>query len=205
MATAFGATTAQGFDAQIGTNHVGHYQLTKELLPQLKQGASSRIVNVSSGRHVVADMTIESLPSIFHPTAATYGRFSQYANTKLANILHAKTLNAEHAAVGVTAYSCEPGLVASDLGPQSWYLRLLWTGFGWLMKTPDEGAATSVYTALSEEAAKHPGGYFKECAVDQPTARAQEMRLATALRDYPELIIRDWHQAQQQEGNGRSK
>lgn len=96
--------TEDGFEMQLGTNHLGHFLLTELLLGALEKGAPSRVVILSSCYHDVAqgreghinfdDLQFERRP---------YDGWAAYAQSKLANLLHAKSLAARVGAKGITA------------------------------------------------------------------------------------------------------
>ena len=89
------------------TNHLGHFALTKLLLPKLKAAAPSRIVNVASVAHEMAPSPMT--PEQFPPPAATYGEWSNYGISKFSNVLHAKQIQRLHGDAGITAVSVHPG------------------------------------------------------------------------------------------------
>lgn len=103
--------TEDGFETQIGTNHLGHFYLTHLLLDRLKQCSPSRIINVSSLAHTHARLNMDDL----NLTKAGYNSFVAYGNSKLANILHAMELSRRLQGTGVTAYSLHPGAVVTEL------------------------------------------------------------------------------------------
>jgi NAD(P)-dependent dehydrogenase (short-subunit alcohol dehydrogenase family) len=183
-----------GFEIQFGTNHIGHHYLAKLLLPKLKVAAPSRIVNVSSRAHMMASpLTPETLDVAFRPTKAQYGAWSAYGNSKLANILEARSLNTKYASDGVTAYSLHPGVVATELGRQGLLTKFFYSVGSFAMKTPEEGAGTSIYCATSEAALVDAGKFFDVCA---PSAQTSQMglddNLAEALWIKTEAEIAAW-------------
>ena len=103
--------TEDGFETQMGTNHLGHFYLTHLLLDSLKQSAPSRIINVSSLAHAHSNLKLDDL----NMTKSGYGSFTAYGNSKLANILHAMELSRRLKGTGVTAYSLHPGAVTTEL------------------------------------------------------------------------------------------
>jgi retinol dehydrogenase-12 len=109
--------TKDGFESQIGTNHVGHHYLAQKLLPRLKAAAPSRVVLVASmGHKLAAKWDPKDFSAVFHPTPKQYGVWSHYGNSKLANVLEARAFNKRYQAEGITAYSLHPGVVATELG-----------------------------------------------------------------------------------------
>lgn len=160
--------TADGFETQIGVNHFGHFLLTELLLELLKTSAPSRIVSLSSCYHDQAmgrdgiidfdDMHYEHRP---------YDGWQAYAQSKLANLLHAKGLAKRLEGTGVTAVSVHPGWVRTDLARNSmplWVqnivLRPVLSLMG--MIEPWQGAQTTLHAVLSDEVPQHAGAYFSQ-------------------------------------------
>lgn len=104
------ATTKDGFEMQIGTNHMGHFLLTNLLLDLLKQSAPSRVVVVSSLFHWYGRINREDLNS-----EKSYWRWIAYGQSKLANILFTRELARRLEGSGVTANAVHPGAVRTEL------------------------------------------------------------------------------------------
>ena len=160
--------TKEGFEMQFGTNHLGHFLLTELLLPLLKKSAPSRIVILSSCYHDKAqgregkihfdDVNFEK---------RKYDGWEAYAQSKLANLLHAKELAKRLKGTGVTAVSVHPGWVRTPLfrniGPlwlQDYLLRPLLRLAG--MIEPWEGAQTTLYALLAPEVDSQSGAFFSQ-------------------------------------------
>ena len=160
--------TADGFETQFGTNHLGHFLLTELLLGALEQGAPSRIVNLSSCYHDVAqgrEGRIDFDDPSFERRA--YDGWAAYAQSKLANLLHARQLAKRLAGKGITPVSVHPGWVRTNLvksfmpvWAQNWVLRPFLRLSG--MIEPWEGAQTTLYALLSPEVPAHAGAYFSQ-------------------------------------------
>ena len=160
--------TRDGFDTQFGTNHLGHVLLTELLLPALRAAGKARIVNVSSCYHDVA----VGRPGVIdladpHFDRRRYDGWTAYAQSKLANVLHARVLARRHAHEGVNAVSLHPGWVRTrlirpflPLWVQDGPLRPLLRRAG--MLEPWEGAQTTLHALLSPDVDAHPGGYFSQ-------------------------------------------
>jgi NAD(P)-dependent dehydrogenase (short-subunit alcohol dehydrogenase family) len=106
--------TVDGFELQLGTNHLGHFALTGRLLPQLVAG-EGRVVTVSSQMH----RSVRSLP-LTDPRAPEHGRYSRwraYGRSKLANLLFMLELDrrARRAGLAVTSVGAHPGYAATNL------------------------------------------------------------------------------------------
>ncbi len=164
-------TTADGFELQLGTNHLGHYLLTELLLPALRQGAPSRVVNLSSCYHDQA-MGREGRIDFddLHFERRPYDGWTAYAQSKLANLLHAKHLAKRLEGSGVTAVSVHPGWVRTNLirGTMPLWVQntLLRPFFRWSgMIEPWEGAQTTLYALLAPEVEAHAGAYFSQLGI----------------------------------------
>ncbi len=163
--------TADGFEMQIGVNHLGHFLLTELLLPTLKAGAPARVVNVSSCFHDKA-MGREGkidLDDLFFEKRE-YDGWEAYAQSKLANLLHARTLGKRLEGTGVTAVSVHPGWVRTNLARhsmpvwvQDYILRPIFGLMG--MVEPWVGAQSSLYAALADDVSEHSGEYYSQTGV----------------------------------------
>jgi len=117
--------TEDGFETQLGVNHLGHFALTGQLLEPLVVGdATSRIVTHSSGAHEMGELEFEDLNR-----ENSYGKWEAYGQSKLANLLFAYELQRRLEAAGADAISvaCHPGYAATNLqyrGPREAGSRL---------------------------------------------------------------------------------
>jgi NAD(P)-dependent dehydrogenase (short-subunit alcohol dehydrogenase family) len=154
--------TEDGFEMQMGVNHLGHFLLTNLLLDLLKKSAPSRIVVVSSMGHWMFTKTAFNFENMNGEIA--YDKFDAYGQSKLANILFARELARRLKGTGVTANSLHPGIVASEL---SRHLPMVMQGnnaiASWFLKTSEQGAQTSIHLAVSEELEGVTGLYFADC------------------------------------------
>jgi NAD(P)-dependent dehydrogenase (short-subunit alcohol dehydrogenase family) len=108
-------TTADGFEMQLGTNHLGHFALTGLLLPALLERPSARVVTMSSGAHQMGRIRFDNLQGERH-----YQRWLAYAQSKLANLLFAFELarRAALADLDLTSVGAHPGYAATNLQTQ---------------------------------------------------------------------------------------
>ncbi|XP_067682888.1 retinol dehydrogenase 13-like [Haliotis asinina] len=156
--------TEDGFEMQLGVNHLGHFLLTHLLLDKLKASAPSRIINVSSLAHSRGRINFEDLNS-----ATTYNPAAAYEQSKLANVLFTLELAKRLKDTGVTCNAVNPGLVKTEIGrhlsvTKSYISSFLLFPFLWLMlKTPRQGAQTTLYAALDPNLAKVTGKYLSDC------------------------------------------
>lgn len=106
------AVTADGFERQMGTNHLGHFALTGRLLPAMLATPAPRVVTVASLAHHGASLDRDDLQSL-----AGYGPQRSYGKSKLANLLFALELQRRAAAVGsaLTSTAAHPGLASTAL------------------------------------------------------------------------------------------
>ena len=104
--------TADGFEMQFGTNHLGHFALTGLLLPVLKATPNARVVTVSSGVHTAGGIHFDDLQ-----WKKKYDRWGAYAQSKLSNLLFAYELQRRFTGSGIKAVSvgCHPGYAATNL------------------------------------------------------------------------------------------
>lgn len=170
MATPLGRTS-DGFELQFGTNHLAHFLLTKLLLPGLLASGSARIVTVTSSGHRLgginwADPNYEN---------SEYSAWPAYGQSKTANILFTIELERRLGQRGVHAYAVHPGTVGTDLfryltEEERTALGERISGAGIVMKTPAQGAATSVMAATSPHLADEGGSYLEDSHVSNSVA-----------------------------------
>ena len=148
--------TVDGLEMQLAVNHLAYFLLTNLLLPQLKAGAPSRIINVSSGAHTHAAMDFDDLQA-----ERSYDPKEVYSRSKLANVLFTYELARRLQGTGVTANCLNPGVVAT--GMLADYMGVA-PGEGTASTfgaKPEEGAETSIYLASSAEVERVTGKYFE--------------------------------------------
>ena len=173
--------TASGVELAFGTNHVGHFVLTTRLLDALGDGAPRRVVTVASKSHYQAKGI--DFDAVRRPTHSRTG-MPEYAVSKLANVLFSQELARRVAGRGIHTYVLHPGVIASEIWRNvPWPLRPVMTRF---MKSPEEGARTSVYCASSPEVADDTGRYYSDCAVKEPNPAAT-----------PELAAELWRRSEE--------
>jgi dehydrogenase/reductase SDR family protein 13 len=147
--------SASGFELAFGTNHVGPFLLTELLRDRIVDSGSGRIVNVASTGHYRAKGI--DWDAVRRPTL-TRTAFDEYCVSKLANILHAQELGRRLDGTGVKTYALHPGAIASDVWREVPFgLRQLMKLF---MKSPAEGARTSLYCATSPDVEDQTGRYY---------------------------------------------
>ncbi|HAN26910.1 MAG TPA: short-chain dehydrogenase [Haliea salexigens] len=167
--------TAQGFEMQLGTNHVGHFLLTCLLLPALKAAGSpqraARVVNLSSAGHSFAAMDFEDPNYRQRP----YDKWQSYGQSKTANVLFSLALDARVAASDVRAFAVHPGAISTELGrhldqEDMERIAAAFPGGKMSFKSVPQGAATSVWAATAPELEGKGGLYLEDCQIAQPAA-----------------------------------
>jgi len=163
---------ARGYESQFSTNHLGHFQLTARLWPALKKAGGARVVQVSSRGHARGGVTLEDVNYERRP----YEGWEGYAQSKSANILFALELDARGQADGVRAFSLHPGGIMTNLGrfTPAEHLR----AFDIIddqgkpvvdpardRKSPEQGAATIVWCAVSPQLEGKGGVYCEDCDI----------------------------------------
>jgi NAD(P)-dependent dehydrogenase (short-subunit alcohol dehydrogenase family) len=170
--------TVDGIESTWAVNHLGYFLLTQLLLGRIRESAPARIVNVASDAH----RFVRSLDPD-HPEGDGRFRWWQaYGRSKLANILFTRELAHRLAGTGVTVNAAHPGAVATRLGQHNaWWAVPLIRVLGLFFKSPEQGAATSLYLARTPELAGVSGRYFADCKEHGPTALACDEALAAQL------------------------
>uniref|UniRef100_A0A3B3ZBL9 NADP-retinol dehydrogenase n=2 Tax=Periophthalmus magnuspinnatus TaxID=409849 RepID=A0A3B3ZBL9_9GOBI len=163
--------TVDGFEMHIGVNHLGHFLLTYLLIGLLKRSTPSRIVVVSSLAHNFGWIRFHDLHS-----QGSYNSGLAYCQSKLANVLFTRELARRLQGTNITVNSVHPGTVNSDLTRHSTVMMILFTVFSMFLKTPREGAQTSIYCAVAEELHAISGKHFSDCAPAfvAPQGRSEE-------------------------------
>ncbi|KAK2886653.1 retinol dehydrogenase 12, like [Channa argus] len=169
--------TADGFEMQIGVNHLGHFLLTYLLIDLIKKSTPARIVNVSSMAHSFGSINLDDLNS-----EQSYDKNKAYAQSKLANVLFTRSLAKRLEGTGVTTYSLHPGVIKTDLwrhlnGPQ----QFLWKMASPFIKNSAQGAQTTIYCAVEPSLANESGGYYSDCAPANCSAAGKDDEMAQKL------------------------
>jgi len=163
---------AEGHEGQFATNHLGHFRLTAALWPALCAAKNARVIVLSSRGHQLGGLALEDLDFVQRP----YDKWLAYGQAKTANALFAVAVDARGINHGVRAFSVHPG---SILGPLARHLsREEIDSFGAIdnngqpvidpdrdMKTPQQGAATTIWCATAPELAGIGGVYCENCDI----------------------------------------
>ena len=160
--------TEDGFERQFGTNHIGHFALTKELMPLVEAGADKRIVNLSSRGHHICPVDLDD-PNFQN---RDYNEWASYGQSKTANALFSAGLEQRFAGKGIHAYAVHPGGIQTNLSrhlseDQSAALieRVMTSDPNFSWKSIPQGAATQVWAATAPELEGKGGVYCEDCHV----------------------------------------
>ncbi|KAG6915146.1 hypothetical protein DXG01_013041 [Tephrocybe rancida] len=183
--------TEQGYDLQFGTNVLGHFYLTKLLLPALLAGAKSspdgkaRVVNTSSSGHISGNLDFNTLKD--SPKRKKSQRFTLYSQSKFGNVVFSNELARRYGDQGIVSTALNPGNIRTDL--QRHIPSFFDTILDWSLYPAPYGALTQLYAGTSAAGAELNGKYLI------PWARVGRAISAT---DDPELWkqLREWSEEQ---------
>jgi NAD(P)-dependent dehydrogenase (short-subunit alcohol dehydrogenase family) len=173
-----------GWEAQFATNHLGHFALVNRLWPAVADGA--RVISLSSRGHHYS-------PIRWHDVQFTrgYDKWAAYGQAKTANVLFAVRLDELGAGKGVHAFALHPGGIMTPLQrhlPKEEMIERGWIdeagNFLVRFKTPEQGAATTVWAATSPQLAGLGGLYLEDCDVAEPSTPDAEGLAASGVRPY---------------------
>lgn len=200
--------TADGFEMQFGTNHLGHFLLANLLRPSLAASGHARVVNLSSAGHTLSDIIWDDPNYLERP----YDKWESYGQSKTANILFTLELDRRLAASGGHSYAVHPGMIGTNLA------RYLEPGdFKELMsrgsrrtaaaptadmaaptaekpaavaiKSIPAGASTSVWAATEPALAEHGGAYLEDCHLGVAAEHARDAEAARRLWAMSETMV----------------
>jgi len=191
MACPFGKT-ADGFETQFGTNHLGHFVLVNRIASLLKPG--SRLVNLASSGHRFSDVDLDD-PNFEH---TPYAEFVAYGRSKTANILFAVEFDRRHKADGVRATAVHPGGIQTELGRYAYaepgdlqkrvdQINAEHAAAGkppFKLKTVPQGAATSVWAGVVAPAGEIGGRYCENCHVAELLEGKEASAVSEGVRAY---------------------
>ena len=175
--------SVDGVELQWAVNHLAPFLLTNLLLPALEAGRPSRVVTLSSNAHHSADLRWDDLEM---RRRRWYRGYTQYANTKLANVLFTRELARRAAPLGVTANAMHPGVVATELLMNGFPPIRLVRRF---LRTPEQGAATAVYLASDPAVSGVTGEYFIDSLPVSPSPEARNDESARRLWELSERMV----------------
>jgi len=183
-------TNNVGHELTMSANHLGHFLLTNLLLPKLQREKDARVVVLTSSTYALAKNGIDL--DDLNCDGRKYTMFSQYAQSKLANIMFGKELAKREKNRSkddpVKVFMVHPGLVRTDVvRNMPWYLKYPNMVFSvvltTLQKTPEAGAYTSVYAAASELSCEESGLYFSNSTVTETNMHTKDEQKSKDLWD----------------------
>ena len=186
------ARTLQGFEAQLGVNHVAHHLLATLLLPALQRGVPSRVVALSSEAHRWGHFRFDDP----HCANRPYDALVAYGQSKTANALFAVAFDMRGAASGVRAFSVMPGGILTSLGrslsDEDRQRMEITEEMIREAKTVSQGAATTIWAALGSELEGKGGLYLEDMATALPADQTGDSK---GVMDYavdPDTAERLW-------------
>ncbi len=175
--------TVDGFETQFGTNHLGHFALTAQLLDPLRATPGARVVSVSSTAHRAGRIDFENLNS-----QKRYSRIGAYGQSKLANLLFTAELQRRFDTAGVDAIAvaAPPGWTATNLQSNAGLVRML---NPLLSQRPPDGALPTLYGATASDV--RGGQYFGPSRMFEMWGPPTPVRSSARSRD-PVVAGRLW-------------
>lgn len=193
------ARDADGHESQFATNHLGHFRLVAGLWPALIEAGGARVVSVSSRGHQIGPVDFDDVDFRTRP----YDKWQAYGQAKTANALFALGLDRLGAAHGVRAFSLHPGVILTDLARHLSAEEI--NAFDVYdengnrrvdpsrdLKSPQQGAATSVWAATRPELDGIGGVYCEDCEVALPQGEAPGNKGVASWAMDPDAAERLW-------------
>ena len=177
--------TVDAIETTFAVNHLAYFLLTMLLLERIQETPDARIVNVASEGHKFSRMNFDDLSS-----EKSFKWIRVYGQSKLANILFTRELARRIEDSGVTVNSLHPGGVSTGLGANNstrlhGVIMAIAKPF---MKTPEQGARTSIYLATSPEVAAVTGEYFVNCKRKPGSRESADAEVARRLWEVSERM-----------------
>ena len=194
-------TTTDGFETQLGTNHLGHFLLIQLLTPALVAAGGARVVLLSSAGHRFGPVDLDDPWFERRP----YDAWEAYGQAKTANVLCAVELDRRLADQGVRAFAVHPGGIQTELGRHLTdetlgvlMERLAAAPTPTVWKTVPQGAATTVWAATTPDLEGRGGLYLEDCHVAQVTddPDAREGVRAYAMDPHQAAALWAWSEEQ---------
>lgn len=181
------ARVGPGWESQFAVNHLGHFELARQLEPSLKAAGGARVIALSSTAHIISDVHWDDP----HFRTHDYDKWQAYGQSKTADALFALGLDRRWAADGVRAFSVHPGGIFTPLQRHLGDEEMI--ALGWknadgslseaamrMMKNPEQGAATTIWALTSPRLDGLGGLYCEDCDVaqlaDENSQRYQHVR-----------------------------
>lgn len=177
--------TADGYEMTFALNHLSYFGLTHHLRDLLVASAPARIVNVSSDAHYGGAMHFDDLMG-----ERKYSSWAAYSQSKLANVLFTYSLARQLAGSGVTANVLHPGFVATGFGRNNGGIMGMMMPVAHLFaKSPEKGAETSIYLAMSADVVAVSGKYFAGCKEKQSAKASYDVAAQDRLWAASEQLL----------------
>lgn len=181
--------TGDGYERTVQVNYMGHYLLTRKLLPLMGEG--SRIVNMVSCTYAIGKL---DFPDFFYcGRKGSFWRIPVYSNTKLALMLFTIDLAERVRDKGIVVNAADPGIVSTDIiTMHAWFDPLTDIFFRPFIRTPRQGAATAIHLLLDEEAGKRTGTLNVSCHVKPLSEKYTKHPQMKALWEKTEWLVKRW-------------
>ena len=179
------STTAEGFEMQFGTNHLGHFVFINRLLPLF--ASNSRLVNLSSAGHRFAEVDLDD-PNFQH---TEYSEFVAYGRSKTANILFTVEFDRRHKERNIRALAVHPGVIKTELMRHmpsgaaenlEKQIKAAEPNFKW--KTIAQGAATSLWAGVTAPPELVGGKYCEDCHVAETVTVGVDPKVRGGVRQF---------------------
>lgn len=171
-------TNDEGFEMTFAVNYLAPFLLTRLLLPKLQEAGAGRIVNVAS----IMQAKQFDLEAAAHPTAAAYRSMHAYKLAKTAVLMMTYRMASELSGSGVTVNALHPGVIYTPQSARTApaFARPLMKLF---MQSPQQGARTSIYLAISDEVSGATGKFYKSMKVAPTVAIASNVDKQNELHE----------------------
>ena len=177
--------TNDGLEEAFQVNHLSHYLLTRKLFPLLEKSGAGRIISVSSEAHKMGKIDFDDLSA-----TKNFNGWRQYGATKMMNILFAFRLHhLYYKRNGIASFALHPGVVRTKFGANNGgYLSF----FSWLpfLKTPEQGAETSIFLATEPMENLTSGSYYKDKKIASPHPKTLDLSYQEALWVQSKVILK---------------
>lgn len=182
----------RGIEQHFAVNHLGHFLLVHKLLPQVQAAPQGRVVVVGSSAYKWAPPAGIEFDNLAGTREFTANK--AYGQSKLANALFSLELARRLEGTTATSNSLNPGAVDTALWRHypKWQQALLAPIKGFLLKTPEQGAATQCYVATAPALAGVNGQYFENCNAVVPPPQVRDAALAQRLWTTSEDLLRPY-------------
>lgn len=181
-----GKLTSEGLDLTFATNHLGHFLLTRELMPLLKKG-KAKIINVSSEANRISGFPVKDFG-----LKKSSNTVSAYAKAKLYNVLFTSKIYELFESEGISAYSLHPGAVKTAFGSEtSGLAKAIIRATQLLFISPKAGAQTTIFLAKTPKSGLRNGGYYIRKKPRIPSTLARDKELASALWSFSEDVLKN--------------